>query len=413
MRGFLVPRNDKIEHKFEIDTRTKVNLAKQTIKNLKQYKTLKQKINLVVIAFLVSLNLFSQNTYVFLGSYNKDKEAESIQVYQLDTLKGKLTKVTSAKNVINPSYLTVSPNGKYVYACTETKTPNDGNVSSFEFNPENKTLIFLNKQGSGGENPVYVSVHKSGKWLVNANYTEGSVSVHPLLENGKIDSLSQNFQYTDSSVHKERQTRSHVHSAVFSPLNDYLFLPDLGADKIRCYRFDETLKQPLVETKNPFTKTDLEAGPRHFTFHPNQKFGYCIEELAGAISVYQYETGTLKKIQRINTHPENSTEGFESSDIHISPDGRFLYATNRGKENNIAIFSIDGNGLLKNIGYQSTLGKHPRTFALDQSGKFLVTSNVITGNVVVFKRNEKTGMLKKAGKEVKMENVSCVQVKRI
>lgn len=374
---------------------------------------MKLKTLLFAITFLATFNLFAQNTYVFLGSYNRDKTAEAIQVYQLDTLKGKLTKVTSAKEVINPSYLTLSPNGKYLYACTDTKTPNAGSVSSFEFNPKNKTLTFLNKQSSGGENPVYVAVHKSGKWLVNANYTEGSVSVHPILENGKIDSLAQNFQYTDGSVNKERQTRSHVHSAVFSPQNDYLFLPDLGADKIRCYQFDENKKQPLVETKNPFTKTDLEAGPRHFTFHPNQKFGYCIEEMAGAISVYHYENGTLNKIQRIYTHPVKIKSGFESSDIHISPDGKFLYATNRGKENNIAIFSIDENGLLKNIGYQSTLGKHPRIFAIDQSGKFLIATNVLTGNVVVFKRNQETGMLKKTENKVKMENVSCVQIKRI
>jgi 6-phosphogluconolactonase (cycloisomerase 2 family) len=374
---------------------------------------LKPKISFLAIAFLLTLNLFSQNTYVFLGSYNRDKTAESIQVYQLDTINGKLSKITSVKNVVNPSYLTLSPNGKYLYACTETKTPNAGSVSSFEFNPENKTLTFLNSQKSGGENPVYVAVHKSGKWLVNGNYTEGSVSVHPLLENGKIDSLAQNFQYTDGSINKDRQDRSHIHSTVFSPQNDYLFMPDLGADKIRCYLFDATKKQPLVETDHPFLKTDLEAGPRHFTFHPNQKFGYCIEEMAGAISVYQYENGVMTKIQRINTHPDKIKEGFESSDIHISPDGKFLYATNRGKENNIAIFSIAQNGLLKNIGYQSTLGKHPRIFAIDESGKFLIATNVLTGNVVVFKRNSQTGLLKKVGKEVKMENVSCVQIKQI
>lgn len=371
------------------------------------------KTRLLLISLLVTLNIFSQNTYVFLGSYNRDKTAEAIQIYQLDTIKGKLTKVTFAKDVVNPSYLTLSPNGKYLYACTDTKTPNAGSVSSFEFNPENKTLTFLNKQSSGGENPVYLSVHKSGKWLVNGNYTEGSVSVHPILDNGKIDSIAQNFQYTDGSVNKERQTKSHVHSTVFSPQNNYLFLPDLGADKIRCYGFDASQKQPLVETKVPFTKTDLEAGPRHFTFHPNEKWGYCIEEMSGSISVYRYENGTLTQIQRINTHPDKITSGFESSDIHISPDGKFLYATNRGNENNIAIFSIDQNGLLKNIGYLSTLGKHPRIFALDESGKFLVATNVNSGNIVVFRRNPKTGMLKKTGNEVKMENVSCVQIKTI
>ncbi|MEO6173821.1 MAG: lactonase family protein [Flavobacterium circumlabens] len=374
---------------------------------------MKLKFNLFVLFLALSCTVFSQNTYVFLGSYNRDKAAESIVVYQLDTLNGKLTKITAAKNLINPSFLTVSPNGKYVYACTESKTPNAGSVSSFEFNPQNKTLTFLNKQSSGGENPVYVSVPKSGKWLVNGNYTEGSVSVHPLLENGKIDSIAQNFQYQDGSVHKERQTRSHIHSTIFSPQFDYVFLPDLGADKIRCYQFDETLKQPLVEAPIPFTKTDPESGPRHLTFHPNQKFGYCIEEMSGSVSVYQYENGSLKKIQRINTHPDSITEGFESSDIHIAPDGKFLYATNRGKENNIAIFSIDANGLLTSIGYQSTLGKHPRIFAIDETGKFLIASNVLTGNVIVFKRNPKTGLLKKTGKEVKLENVSCVQIKKI
>jgi len=374
---------------------------------------MKQKITFITITFLLTINLFSQNTYVFLGSYNRDKSAEAIQVYQLDTLGGKLVKVTSVKNIVNPSFLTVSPNGKFVYACTDTKTPDAGSISSFEFNPAAKSLTFLNSQRSGGENPVYVAVHKSGKWIANANYTEGSVSVFPILENGKIDSIAQNFQYMDGSMHKERQTRSHVHSSVFSPQFDYLFLPDLGADKIRCYAFDENQKKPLRETKNPFTKTDLEAGPRHFTFHPNQKFGYCIEEMAGQISVYKYENGVLNKIQRIATHPDKIKEGFESSDIHISPDGKFLYATNRGNENNIAIFSIDENGLLKNIGYQPTLGKHPRIFAIDESGKFLVASNVLTGNVIVFRRDPKTGLLKKVGKEIKMENVSCVQIKRI
>lgn len=371
------------------------------------------KIKFLVICFLITFQLFSQNTYVFLGSYNRDLSAEAIQVYELNTDSGELTKVTSVKNVVNPSYLTVSSNGKYIYACTDTKTPNAGSISSFEFNPKNKSLTFLNKQSSGGENPVYVTVHKSGKWLANANYTEGSVSVFPILENGKIDSIAQNFQYTDGSTHKERQTKSHVHSAIFSPQFDYLFLPDLGADKIRCYAFNENQKQPLTETKFPFTKTDLEAGPRHFTFHLNQKFGYCIEEMAGKISVYEYRKGTLNQIQRINTHPDTIKEGFESSDIHISPDGKFLYASNRGKENNIAIFSIAKNGHLKNVGYQSTFGNHPRVFALDESGKFLIATNVNSGNIIVFKRNSKTGLLTKIGEEIKMENVSCVQIKRI
>lgn len=134
--------------------------------------------------------------------------------------------------------------------------------------------------------------------------------------------------------------------------------------------------------------------------------------MGGAISVYSYENGKLSDLQRINTHSEKYKDNFESSDVHISPDGKFLYASNRGKENNIAIFSIQNNGTLKTVGYRSTKGKHPRVFGLDPSGKFLIATNTGSGNVVVFKRNFETGSLKKVGKKIKIKNVSCVQIKK-
>ncbi|MDI1305490.1 MAG: lactonase family protein [bacterium] len=365
-----------------------------------------------LFTFFISFNFYSQNSYVFVGSYNSDKNKEGIYVFQLDTLTGNLKKITSVKNILNPSYLTVSPNGKYIFACTETKTPNAGSVSSFEFKPQNKTLTFINSQKSGGENPVYLSVHKNEKWLVNANYTQGSVSVYPITTDGKINPIAQNFSYSEGSINKERQDRSHVHSAVFSPNYDFIFLPDLGADKIRSYRFDCTKEQPLSENQYPFTQTTLGSGPRHFTFHPDGKFAYCVEELTGTISVYKYEDGILDAIQRINAHSEEFKEGFNSGDIHISPDGRFLYASNRGEENNIAIFSIESNGRLKTIGYQSTFGKTPRIFTIDSTGKFLIVANQSSGDVIVFKRNSVTGLLKKSGTEIKVENASCVQIKQ-
>ncbi len=360
----------------------------------------------------VNFNLYSQNSYVFVGSYNSDKNKEGIYVFQLDTLTGNLNKITTVKNILNPSYLTVSPNGKYVFACTETKTPNAGSVSSFEFKPQNKTLTFINSQKSGGENPVYLSVHKNGKWLVNANYTQGSVSVYPIAARGKINPIVQNFSYLEGSINKERQERSHVHSAVFSPNYDFIFLPDLGADKIRSYRFDYTKKQPLLENQYPFTQATLGSGPRHFTFHPDGKLAYCVEEITGTISVYKYKIGKLDPIQRINAHSDAFKEGFSSGDIHISPDGRFLYASNRGEENNIAIFSIESNGTLKTVGYQSTFGKTPRIFTIDSTGRFLIVANQTSSNVVVFKRNSVTGLLKKSGTEIKVENASCVQIKQ-
>jgi 6-phosphogluconolactonase len=364
-----------------------------------------------LLALFAILNIYAQKSYVFIGSYNGDKTKEGIYVYELDTIKGNLTKITTVKDILNPSYLTLSPNGKFLFACTETKTAHAGSVSSFEFNAQNKTLTFINNQKSGGENPVYLSVHKSGKWLINGNYTEGSVSVYPLTEEGKISPMSQTFQYLEGSINPERQDRSHIHSTVFSPSQDYVFLPDLGADKIRCYRFDSLQKQPLQETEYPFTKTTLGSGPRPFTFHPNGNFAYCIEELTGTISVYKYENGKLDSIQRIDAHTKKHQEDFNSADIHISPDGRFLYASNRGNENNIAIYSIANNGTLASIGYQSTLGKTPRNFAIDPTGRFLIVANQTGGNVVVFRRNLQSGLLKKVGHNIKVKNASCVQIR--
>ncbi len=367
---------------------------------------------LFALTFFFCIKLYSQNTYVFFGSFNRDKNTEGIFVYQLDTIKGKLSKVTTVKNILNPSYLTLSPNGKYVFACTESKTKNAGSVSSFEFNPENKSLTFINSQKSGGENPVYLTAHQNGKWLINGNYTEGSASVYPISEDGKIQPMVQNFQFTEGSIDPERQERSHVHSTVFSPDFRYIFMPDLGADKIRCYKFNDHKNEPLESCKIPFTKTTMGSGPRHFTFHPNGNFAYCIEELSGTVSAFRYSDGALESIQRINTHSEKYKENFESSDIHISPDGHFLYASNRGIEDNIAIFLIHNDGTLKTIGYQPTFGKHTRVFAIDESGKFLITTNSRTGNVTVFRRDLRTGLLQKVGKKVKIRSVSCVQIRK-
>ncbi|MCT2564740.1 lactonase family protein [Chryseobacterium herbae] len=371
-----------------------------------------KKILSLLIVLLVSIHLYSQNTYVFIGSFNRDKTTEGIYVYKLDTLKGKLSKVTSLKGILNPSFLTLSADGRYVFACTESKTPNAGSVSSFKFNPKDETLTYINSQKSGGENPVYLSAHRNGKWLVNANYTEGSASVYPVSEDGTIQPAVQNFQFSEGSINEGRQDRSHVHAAVFSPDFDHLFLTDLGADKIRSYTFDSDKKEPVQPGKQPYIQSTLGSGPRHFTFHPNGKFAYCIEELSGTVNEYQYENTILTSIQRVNTHTDQYKEDFESSDIHISPDGKFLYAANRGVENNIAIFSILEDGTLKNIGYQSTIGKHSRVFDIDETGKFVIVANAGSGNIVVFKRDPQTGLLKKTGNKVKVKSASSVKIRK-
>ena len=364
------------------------------------------------ISFLIGTSLYSQKQFVFFGSYNWDKGSEAVYVYELDNDTGKLSKVASSSDVINPGYITVSSDGKYIYASSDAKTPNYGTVSSFAFDADKKSLTFLNQQKTRGENPVYVNVDKSGKWLINATYNQATISVFPLLDNGKIDSIAQHFKFTEGSgVNPKRQEKAHTHSVVFSPDSKTVLFADLGADKILQYPFDASQNPPLIDNKSTFINTKPGSGPRHITFSKNGKLVYSIEELAGMISVYDFSNNTLKEIQRIATHPDKITEGFESSDVHISPDGKFLYATNRGKENNIAIFKVLNDGKLESIGYKKTGGKHPRTFAIDETGKFIIVTNVISQDVTVFKRNLETGMLKKVGKPVKINHPTCVKIK--
>lgn len=364
----------------------------------------------LLLAILLTGKLAAQNTYVFSGSYNWDKHTKGIYVFQLDTATGKLDTVLSYTGVANPSFITLSSDGRILYACTESKTPGAGSVSAFAFDPQQKTLSFINSQSSGGENPVYVSVSPDGKWLVNANYTEGSVAVHPLNDDGSIAPAVQQVSYTERSVNKERQDRSHVHSAIFSSDGRYVYFPDLGGDVIRGYPFDNLSKKPLGVSKLIAHKTVPGSGPRHLAFY--KQFAYCTEEMAGYISVYRYNNGTLDSLQRISAHQGNKSSDYESSDIHVSPDGRFLYAANRGTENNIAIYKIADDGKLHFIAYQSTYGQHPRNFAIDATGRFLIVANVVSGNIVVFKRDSKTGMLKMTGTAENLKNPTSVQIKQ-
>jgi 6-phosphogluconolactonase len=306
------------------------------------------------------------NYYLLIGTYTKGK-SEGLYVYKMNTETGDVTAVSKA-TAANPSYLDLSPDEKFVYAVNEDAS-DKGSVSVFSFDKSNGTLKYIDKQTSGGDHPCYVAVNKTGKWVAVANYTGGSFSTLPIMANGTLG-VPTTIQHTGSSVNKERQTKPHVHSTVFSPDDKYLFVPDLGIDKVMIYAFNPGSGKP-EPAKQPFAAATAGYGPRHFTFHPNGKLAYLVEEMGGAVSAYKYKDGKLTLIQQISTYPNNFTDKKWSADIHISPDGKFLYASNRTPANNIAIYSIDAkSGKLKSLGYESTKGDVPRNFTIDPTGNF-------------------------------------------
>ena len=370
----------------------------------------------ILIVFFAFLNiiLYGQNkerTYLFVGSYTEGVPDTGIYVYTFDTESGELNRVSIVKDITNPSYLTISANGRYVYACTDTKMEEHGSVTAFRFDSVHGQLTLINKQPSGGENPVYVAALNSNKFVACANYSGGSVSIFPTNHDGSLNPYSQLIPFTGTSIIPDRQDKPYIHAAVFSPKGDYLILPDLGTDLVRVLKVDQALPQPLKVLLANNVHCVPGSGPRHFTFHPTLPYAYSIEELSGMVSAYKYDHGKLDSIQRIFSY---STIGnsYISADIHISPDGLFLYASNREKDNTISIFSINQqNGLLSLVGHESTLGVHPRNFTIDPTGNFLLVANLSSDNIVVFKRNLKTGLLKKTKYEIKVSSPSCLQMR--
>lgn len=364
-------------------------------------------------SFLLSLFLFisaaanSQKYFLFIGTYT-NSGSKGIYVYTFDASTGKAHWISNTEGVVNPSYLAIAPASSVLYTCNET---NEGGLSAFKFNRSNGTLRFLNKQSTGGDNPAYVSVDNSGKWVIAGNYSGGSLAAFPVNKNGRLLPYSQLILHTGKGVNVNRQEKAHVHSTVFSPDGNYLFVPDLGIDKVMIYKFNPVAQQPMQAATPPFVSTKPGSGPRHFIFHPDKKHAYLMEEMGGAVVAYNYKNGKLKQIQEIAAHPDTATGEFGSADIHVSPDGKFLYASNRGNENNIAIFSINkATGMLTLSGFQSTMGVKPRNFMIDPSGKYLLVANQQTNNIVIFKRDMKTGLLKYTGEQIKIPEPVCLKM---
>jgi 6-phosphogluconolactonase len=361
---------------------------------------------LITICF-VSISCFSQDPYLFIGTYTSGK-SKGIYVYRFYTKTGSGKEISTIK-CSNPSYICVSPDGKHLYATSEGD--GSGAVGAYAFEPTTGQLALLNTQSSLGSGTCYVAEDKTSKWVFVANYSSGSITALPVNTDGSLAPAAQFIQQYGSGINKQRQESSHAHSTIFSPDEKYLLEANLGTDQEHIYSFNPAQNLPLTAAPDSVISLEPGTGPRHIVFHPKKPFVYIIGELTGTVDAYNYDsyTGKLTHLQRIRTTPENFTGFAGSADIHIRGDGKFLYASNRGESNTLAVFEIGNDGKLSTIQFIDVKGKHPRNFVIDPSDRFLLVANRDTDNVVVFSIDPMNGTLKATGNELSIPNPVCLK----
>jgi 6-phosphogluconolactonase (cycloisomerase 2 family) len=345
----------------------------------------------------------SDRLLLLIGSYGEATDY-NIAVYSFDTLTADFEFVEAISGLDNPSYLTISRDKQIIYSVKETE---EGGVYSVRFDNRNFLMDHLNDQPAKGGDPCYININKGENFIVTANYTGGSLSVFPLSTDGSVLPVS---QYLDMNRLEEGEKPSHIHTAVFSPDEKWLLATDLGKDKIYVFKvYSEAADTFLVRDRKKTTDLLPGSGPRHLAFHPNGKFLYCINELSGTVTAFQYNDGNLTAIQYIASDTTSGTGGKGSADIHICPDGRFLYSSNRLKADGIAVFSIHPEkGTLTQEGYQAT-GIHPRNFIISPNGKFLLCANRDSNSVQVFEIDKTTGLLHNIPNVIERKQPVCLK----
>lgn len=345
--------------------------------------------------------------YMLAGTYTSTEGSKGIYVYRFDTDTG-VSDSVSMVEVANPSYLVVSPNNQFVYSVGENGEA-DSYAHAFSFDKSNGQLKLIDSQLTYGSSPAYITLDAQGNNLITANYGGGSISQFNVNSNGTLSSLSNLFEFDGVGEDPVRQKQPHLHSVRYSPDGMFMFATDLGTDKVYRYKTVTSVfeGQPaLLKNDTAVFATPAGTGPRHFDFHPNGLYFYLLGELSGEVIVYDYNMGDLKQKQTILA----DTVGVKgSADIHVSPNGRFLYASNRLEADGIAIFAIDSqDGTLTKVGYQLT-AKHPRNFAITPNGKFLLVAGRDDNVIQVYSIEKKTGLLTNTNKDIVIDKPVCVK----
>jgi 6-phosphogluconolactonase len=352
--------------------------------------------------------------FVYVGTYTEGgSDSKGIYAYRFDASTGKITPIGLAAKTVNPSFLAVHPNHHFLYAVNEVGNYDglkSGAVSAFAIDSTTGKLTQLNQVASRGADPCYITVDKSGKYVLVANYTGGSVAVFPVLDDGRLGEASAFVQHSGHGPNPQRQEGPHAHSIDLSPDNRFAMVDDLGLDESLIYKFDSS-KGTLTANDPGFVKQDAGAGPRHFAFHPNGKFAYVIDEMGSTVTAFAFEgmQGVLHSLQTVSTLPKDSKRINNAAEIEVDAKGKFLYASNRG-DDSIAVFAIDADkGTLTAIERVSTKGSSPRNFAIAPNGRLLFGANEKSDEIVVFQINQQTGRLTPTGKVLELSQPVCVK----
>jgi 6-phosphogluconolactonase len=379
----------------------------------------------------------SNEYFVYFGTYTGFKyvhhsrtvgvgESHSKGIYfaRFNAASGDLSQAQLAAEVVNPSFLTISPNHKFLYAISEDPLslgpPLDHSsyVSAFAIDASTGSLRFLNSVPASGTSTCYISIDHSGRYIFLANFGSGSVSVIRTRDDGSLGELTGFIKNVGSSVNASIQTEPHPHWIGVSPDNHHVIVSDLGLDHVQIYNFDPSTGM-LSPPGPPFATVYPGGGPRHFAFDPSGRFGYQLSEMSGMVDVFAWDAGkgALTTVQRVHTVPHDFFGGNHSAEIEIHPNGKFLYESNRRTQgeavrgpDTIGVFAINSSdGTLARIEEVLSGGVMPRSFSLDPTGSYLLSANQLSNNVVVFKIDERTGRLSKTGKEIRVDTPVCIK----
>ena len=346
------------------------------------------------------MNSASGKFHVYAGTYTA-RTSRGIYLSRFDAGAGTLEPFLIAAEMANPTFLSLHPNGRFLYAVSKVRDAggrHGGSVNAFSVAAGTGGLTLLNGEPSLGAGPCHVSVDRSGQTVLVANYASGSAAILPIRSDGGLRDASDHVQHHGSSVHPERQTSPHAHSITPSPDNRFALVADLGLDRIMVYRLDVSAGR-LTPNDPPWASVSPGAGPRHVAFHPTLPLVYVVNELGNTVTAFAWDAlqGALEEAQTISTLPPDFRDASYAAEVRIAPSGRFLYASNRGHDS-IAVFAIDqATGLLTAVAHEPSLGKWPRHFVIDPAGGWLLAANQESDSVSIFRIEAATGRLSPAG----------------